>query len=43
MPVIALLISSNIFMTIAWYWHLKGEAMSRPILIVISPVPEADD
>ena len=24
MPTIALLTVSNIFMTIAWYWHLKG-------------------
>lgn len=22
-------------MTAAWYWHLKGEALSRPILAVI--------
>ena len=35
MYVILLLTISNIFMTIAWYWHLKGEAMSKPLLAVI--------
>jgi uncharacterized protein (DUF486 family) len=35
MPVILLLTVSNIFMTIAWYWHIKGAALSKPILIVI--------
>ena len=35
MPVILLLTVSNIFMTIAWYWHLKGAALSRPLLAVI--------
>ena len=34
MPVLLLLLSSNIFMTIAWYWHLKG-GMQKPLLIVI--------
>lgn len=34
MPTIALLIVSNVFMTIAWYWHLKG-GMEKPILAVI--------
>ncbi|QUT05865.1 DMT family protein [Sphingobium phenoxybenzoativorans] len=34
MPVVALLIASNIMMTIAWYWHLKG-GMGKPLLIVI--------
>ncbi|MGE4410311.1 MAG: hypothetical protein EP321_01775 [Sphingomonadales bacterium] len=34
MPTIILLIASNIFMTTAWYWHLKG-GMSRPVLAVI--------
>jgi uncharacterized protein (DUF486 family) len=34
MPVIALLLASNIMMTIAWYWHLKGD-MGKPLLIVI--------
>ena len=34
MPTILLLIASNIFMTVAWYWHLKG-GMEKPILLVI--------
>lgn len=34
MPTIALLIASNCFMTIAWYWHLKG-GMNKPLLLVI--------
>ncbi|MBB6123826.1 DMT family protein [Sphingobium subterraneum] len=39
MPTIALLILSNLFMTTAWYWHLKGGpavAASRPLLTVIA-------
>lgn len=37
MPTIALLIASNCFMTIAWYWHLKGgEEKALPLVIVIS-------
>jgi uncharacterized protein len=35
MPTIALLTVSNIFMTIAWYWHLKG-GMTKPLWIVIA-------
>lgn len=35
MRVLLLLTVSNIFMTTAWYWHIKGEALSRPILAVI--------
>jgi len=35
MPTIALLIASNCFMTIAWYWHLKG-GMTKPLYIVIA-------
>lgn len=35
MPTILLLTVSNIFMTIAWYWHLKG-GMSKPLWIVIA-------
>ena len=31
----ALLLVSNVFMTIAWYWHLKG-GMDKPILLVIA-------
>ena len=34
MPTILLLIASNLFMTTAWYWHLKG-GMTKPLLIVI--------
>lgn len=34
MPTLALLFASNIFMTIAWYWHLKG-GMEKPLLAVI--------
>lgn len=34
MPTIILLILSNIFMTIAWYWHLKG-GMAKPLFSVI--------
>ncbi|MEA3009874.1 MAG: uncharacterized protein QOJ91_1566 [Sphingomonadales bacterium] len=34
MPTVALLLVSNIFMTLAWYWHLKG-GMEKPILLVI--------
>lgn len=34
MPTILLLIVSNVFMTVAWYWHLKG-GMEKPILLVI--------
>ncbi len=31
---IALLVGSNIFMTFAWYWHLKYKG--APILLVIA-------
>lgn len=34
MPTLLLLILSNIFMTTAWYWHLKG-GMNKPLLVVI--------
>jgi uncharacterized protein (DUF486 family) len=34
MPTLLLLVLSNIFMTIAWYWHLKG-GMNKPLLTVI--------
>ena len=34
MPTILLLALSNIFMTTAWYWHLKAGA-SKPLLVVI--------
>lgn len=37
MPTIILLILSNIFMTIAWYWHLKaGPGKSMLVIIFIS-------
>jgi uncharacterized protein (DUF486 family) len=36
MPTLILLTLSNIFMTIAWYWHLKGDAMTKPLWIVIA-------
>lgn len=39
MPTILLLLASNIFMTIAWYWHLYGgpqAAAARPIVTVIA-------
>jgi uncharacterized protein len=35
MPVIALLVLSNLFMTTAWYWHLKG-GMAKPLPLVIA-------
>jgi len=35
MSTIALLFLSNVFMTIAWYWHLKG-GMTRALPIVIA-------
>lgn len=34
MATVLLLLISNTFMTIAWYWHLKG-GMNKPILLVI--------
>jgi len=34
MPTIALLLISNVLMTIAWYWHLKG-GMAKPLIVVI--------
>jgi uncharacterized protein (DUF486 family) len=35
MPTVILLTISNLFMTVAWYWHIKGSALSRPIIVVI--------
>lgn len=35
MPTILLLLGSNIFMTVAWYWHLKG-GMAKPLTVVIA-------
>ena len=34
MPTVALLLASNILMTIAWYWHLKG-GMTKPLILVV--------
>jgi uncharacterized protein (DUF486 family) len=34
MTTILLLTVSNLFMTIAWYWHLRG-GMEKPIALVI--------
>ena len=34
MPTIGLLLLSNLFMTTAWYWHLRA-GMNRPLLVVI--------
>lgn len=34
MPTLLLLLVSNIFMTTAWYWHLKG-GMNKPLFVVI--------
>ena len=34
MPTVALLAFSNLFMTTAWYWHLKG-GMHKPLWQVI--------
>lgn len=35
MHVILLLTASNVLMTVAWYWHIRGDALSKPILLVI--------
>ena len=34
MPTIVLLVLSNLFMTTAWYWHLRG-GMAKPLMLVI--------
>ena len=39
MPTLILLTLSNVFMTTAWYWHLKGGpavAEARPLVLVIA-------
>lgn len=39
MPTLALLVLSNLFMTTAWYWHLRGGpevASARPLALVIA-------
>lgn len=35
MPTLLLLTLSNVFMTTAWYWHLKG-GMQKPLPLVIA-------
>ena len=35
MPTVLLLTLSNIFMTTAWYWHLKGGNIGRPLVLVV--------
>lgn len=35
MTTILLLIASNLFMTTAWYWHLKVKAGSLPVIAII--------
>ena len=34
MPTLLLLVASNCFLTIAWYWHLKG-GMTKPLVWVV--------
>lgn len=34
MPTLLLLTISNVFMTIAWYWHLRAGA-AKPLILVI--------
>lgn len=39
MPTLTLLTFSNVFMTAAWYWHLKGGpavANARPLALVVA-------
>jgi hypothetical protein len=38
MKTVLLLIASNIFMTIAWYWHLKFREMALWSVIMITLV-----
>lgn len=38
MTTVVLLVLSNVFMTVAWYWHIQGDAQAvaaRPLLWVI--------
>ena len=35
MPTLLLLVASNVFMTTAWYWHLRGGA-DKPLPLVIA-------
>jgi hypothetical protein len=36
MTTVALLICSNLFMTFAWYWHLKGQGPAWPLWMIIA-------
>ncbi len=36
MPTVALLTLSNLFMTVAWYWHLKSPTMALWKVVLIS-------
>jgi uncharacterized protein len=33
---ILLLVGSNVFMTVAWYWHLKFKTTALPVVILVS-------
>ena len=33
---VGLLVLSNLFMTVAWYWHLKYKMLSLPLVVLIS-------
>lgn len=33
---VALLVGSNLFMTAAWYWHLRYKEVALPVVIAIS-------
>ena len=35
MSTILLLLASNLFMTTAWYWHLKPGSTAQPLLVII--------
>lgn len=35
MPTVLLLLASNAFMTVAWYWHLKGGS-EKPLFVVVA-------
>lgn len=35
MLTIVLLVCSNLFMTVAWYWHIKGQGPALPLWAII--------
>ena len=35
MATLLLLLASNLFMTTAWYWHLKPRSTAQPLLVII--------